>query len=106
MSKTKKYKAYYGLGGGFGGAKDYEIIETNDEEEAEDMAFELACQTYSSYEGLYGLEDWGDVLKRLNGECSGEPLDEDNEEDVKIIDEAYNESRETWLDYWVEEYED
>jgi hypothetical protein len=107
MEKVKKYKAYYGLGGGFGGAKDYEIVEANNREDAVDVAYELACETYSSHEGIHGLEDWQDVLKRLNKEeYEDEPLDGDNEDHAKIVDEAYNESREIWLDYWVEECEE
>jgi hypothetical protein len=89
-----KYKAWYGLSGGFGGAKNYEIIETETAQEANDYAWELACQEYDHYVGSYGLRDYDQIADE-------EGLD--SEADEEEINEMYNEEREGWLDYWVDE---
>ena len=93
----KKWKCWYGLGGGFGGARDYEIEEFETEEEAIEYAYELACEYYTNYDGMYGLRDYEQIADE-------EELD--IEKDCEIIDEIYNEERESWLDYWVEEVEE
>ena len=90
----KEYKCWYGLGGGFGGARDFEIEEFDNEEKAEEYAWELACEYYENYVGLYGLRDYEQIAE-------DEGLDIEKDEDE--INEIYNEERETWLDYWVEE---
>ena len=92
----KEYKCWYGLGGGFGGARDFEIEEFDTLEEAEECAWELACEYYENYVGLYGLRDYEQI-------AVDEDLDIEKDEDE--INEIYNEERELWLDYWVEEVE-
>lgn len=91
----KKYKAWYGLGGGFGRARDFEIIETESEQEANDYAWELACQEYERYVGSHGLRDCDQIAKE-------EGLDIETDEEV--INEIFDSERESWLDYWIEEY--
>lgn len=90
----KEYKCWYGLGGGFGGARDFEIEEFDTVEEGEQCAWELACDYYENYEGLYGLRSFGQIAEE-------EGLDIEKDEDE--INEIYNEEREPWLDYYVEE---
>ena len=65
-------------------------------EKAEEYAWELACVYYDIYVGLYGLRDYEQIAE-------DEGLDIEKDEDE--INEIYNEEREPWLDYWVEEVE-
>jgi hypothetical protein len=89
----KKFKLYYGLGGGFGGAREDErIFEFENEDEALKDAFEMACEEYESYAGLHGLRDINDIME------------EDNVDEEEAY-EIFCEERESWLDYWVEEME-
>ena len=81
----------HGLGGGFGGGNNYEVIETENLEYAEKWAFENACQDYESYEGMYGLRTVEQIMEEE--ECK--------EEDALI---AYEEERESWLDYYAVPY--
>ena len=53
----------YGLGGGFGGGNNYEVIETENLEDAEKWAFENACQDYKGYEGMYGLRTVEQIME-------------------------------------------
>lgn len=94
----KKYKIYAGLGGGFGGANFQEIIECKNEYEASQYAYELACQEYESYEGLYGLADLDTIAEYPEdyGLVEGET-------DEELLWEAYVEARDGWLAYWAEE---
>ena len=86
----------YGLGGGFGGIQEYEVIETTDLNDANKWAYENACELYEGYAGMYGLRDLEDIMDE----------DECNEEDAQII---YEEERESWLEYiavpYSKEYE-
>ena len=85
------YEIKYGLGGGFGGAGDWEKIEASSLEEAEEIAYEEACRVYESYDGMYGL-------------LSFEDIQEENPDwdDVNVEDEWY-EQRQGWLDYAARE---
>ena len=87
-----KFLVMYALGGGFGGTEmvDGEILEFDSFVEAEDYAFEMACQEYDSYAGLYGLRDINEIMEE-------EEVDEDEAESI------YNNDRESWVDYLVEE---
>ena len=96
-----KYDVYAGLGGGFGGAEYKETREFATPEEADDYAYELACQEYEMYEGMHGLPDMGDIEE--DPEYFGLTEDASDEE----LEEAYVSAREGWIDYWaelVEEY--
>ena len=92
----KKFKCWYGLNGSFGGARYYEIEEFENEEKAYEYAWELACEEYSHYDGLHGLRSIDEIAE-------DEELDLDNDEDLQVAEEIYNDEREGWLDYWVEE---
>lgn len=76
----------HGLGGGFGGANNYEVIETGNLEEAEKWAYENACEDYESYLGLYGLRDIEQIMEEE--ECEEEEADE-----------IMREEREGWIEY-------
>jgi len=87
-----------GLGGGFGGQKEFEVIEANSLEDAEQWAWEKACDEYESYAGMYGLRDLSQIMEE----------DEIEDEDYAI--QVFEEEREGWLDYsakpFSKEYED
>jgi len=87
-----KWFISYGLGGGFGGASNFEIINAKNEEEASIYAWEKACQDYESYAGSNGLRTEDEIME------------EDNV-DQETAEEMYNEERESWLDYSAEPYD-
>lgn len=89
-----KYKIYAGLGGGFGGAYYVRTTEETTERYAMEEAFEEACQIYDSYDGTQGLFNREEALEDDPDLCDEE------------LDEMYNEDRENWIDYWVEEETD
>jgi len=83
-----KYKIFYGLGGGFGGASEGEIEEFENEDIAMEYAFSCACEKYDNYAGYYGLRDIQQIMEQ-------DDVDEDEAENI------YNDEREGWLDYYV-----
>lgn len=85
------FKVKYGLGGGFGGAKECEILDCESLEDAEKSAYILALEYASQYEGMYGLPNFDEIMKEE--ECSEEEATE-----------IYYERLEDWLDYSAEEY--
>ena len=85
----KTYYIQHGLIGSFGGeANEWEVYEANSWQEAENYAYELACEDYESYEGMYGLRTVNDIMEE-------EGLTEDEAYD------SYLEERESWLHYVV-----
>lgn len=82
----------YGLSGGFGGARNFEVVEAESIEQAEHKAWELACEEYEQYCGMHGMRSL-DEIKEQEGL--------DNDEDAK---DTYNEERESWLDYCASNY--
>lgn len=90
-----QYKIWYGLGGGFGGARNFEIIDCENEDMAMTIGWELACEEYDSYAGLHGLDDLDDVARDND-------LDLDISENFEKAEMIYNDQRESWLDYRVE----
>lgn len=99
--ETNKYKGLYiighGLSGGFGGARDFEVIQADSQEDAEKWAWEAACNDYERYEGSYGLREVGEIMEADGIEDEGE------------AEEVYEQERENWLDYsavpYSKEYE-
>lgn len=90
-----KYKITYGLGGGFGGASDEEVIECENYDQAIDEAWEKACEVYDQYDqydGLHGLRSVSDIMEE----------DGLNEEEAY---ETWKDERESWLEYSAEEIE-
>lgn len=96
----KQYNIYAGLGGSFGGASYQYTTLAGTREEAEDEAFEVACEEYESMAGLHGLRDMDSCTEEY---CLDNNLDQEelDEEDLDIIEEAYIEEREGWLCYNV-----
>lgn len=78
----------YGLGGGFGGPGDWEVVQCDDFNKAEDAAYEAACETYESYAGMHGLQSVEEIM-------------EEEQCDEAVAQEIFNEYRESWLDYEV-----
>lgn len=87
---NEKYRIFAGLGGGFGGANEEGEYEFKDEEAALEYAYERACEAYDMYAGLHGLRSVADIMEE--DDCDGE-----------YAEDVYNEERENWLDYYVEE---
>lgn len=85
------YNIYAGLNGGFGGADYQTTVECETLEEAEAVAFEYACEEYEGYEGLYGLRTVAEIM-------------EEDEVSEFEANEIWHEERDSWLDYWAEEY--
>jgi len=88
--QKSNWKIFAGLGGGFGGASELEILENVTREEAESYAYQLAIDEYESYAGSNGLRDIDEIM-------------EEDGVDENEAEQTYNEERESWLDYWVEE---
>jgi hypothetical protein len=89
MSEIKKWRVFSGLSGGFGGGSEIGTFEGT-EDEAVEYAWGESCNIFDSYSGNNGLRSVSDIM------------DDDNveEEEAEII---YEDERESWLDYWVEE---
>lgn len=85
----KTWELYAGLGGGFGGAN-YTRDFVGTYEEAMREAELDAISEYESYEGLYGIRSIEDIMEE-------DGLDE---EEAEVV---YNDERESWLDYHVDE---
>jgi len=87
-----KFKIRHGLGGGYGGCGEWETIEARNLEDAEEHAYEAACDDFS----MYGLGD--DAIAAAEEE--GGEFD---------ADEIYAECRDSWIDWeckpWSEEQE-
>ena len=96
-----KYKIYAGLEGGFGGANYIRTVESVSEEQANQEAFEEACQIYDSYAGLHGIMSWEECITQVLEENGLEEGDDYSnfEEDV---DALYREEQESWIEYYIE----
>ena len=86
----------FGLSGGFGGMRYFDVVQADNQEQADNYAWEAACEHYNSYVGSNGLRDIGEIME-----------EDDVEEDE--AEEIFNEEREGWLDYsavpYSKEYE-
>jgi hypothetical protein len=87
-----KWFISYGLGGGFGGANNFKVIDAENDEEASKYAWEMACQDYENYAGYHGLRNVDEIM-------------EEDEVDEEAAEEVYIEERESWLDYSAEPYD-
>lgn len=108
MSTIRQHNLFivgYGLGGGFGGIRDYEVVNTPSLEVASKDAYWLAVEQYQSFEGLHGLRSEEEILQELIEEEGYEESDETSE----IAREMYEEEMENWIDYtcfpWSKEEE-
>jgi hypothetical protein len=98
MSEVKENKfeglfiICYGLAGGFGGERNFEVIKVDTQEEADEWAFESACQEYESYAGMYGLRDLDQIM-------ADEGIEDEDE-----AQQVFEEERESWLAYSAQPY--
>lgn len=89
--EVKKWAIYSGLNGGFGGA-DFDCFETCTAKEANDIAYEKACDCYEGYVGSHGLREIPTIMEE-------DEVEEDEAEEI------YNEEREGWIVNYIEEYD-
>jgi hypothetical protein len=96
FNESKSYEGYYiigwGLSGGFGGIRNYEVIIEDSLEKAETAAYYKAVEEYENYSGMHGLRSIEEIME------------EDGIEDESEAEEVYNEEREGWLDYIAKPY--
>lgn len=96
MENENKYEGLYiigyGLGGGFGGMQTYEVVQCETLAQAEDAAYEAACEHYQMYEGMHGLRDVEQIME------------EDEIEEEQDAWGIYEEERESWLEYSATKY--
>ena len=90
-----KYRIRGALSGGFGGCEfvEWEEVECRSDEQAQDWAYELACEVYVLYDGNNGLRSVDDIMEE-------EEVEQIEAEDIWI------EEREDWLDYEYEKVEE
>lgn len=88
-----KFIIWHGLGGGFN-SKEYQAIEAIDEDDANEQAYEHACNEYDSYAGLHGLRDTDQIME------------EDGIEDSDEAYEVFCQERDSWLTYGAMPYND
>ncbi len=90
--KDEKTKWFieYGLGGGFGNS--YEVVDAYNQKEADDIAYQRACEEYDSHAGGNGIRDIGEIM-------------EEDEVDDEEAAQIFNEERESWLDYQAVPYD-
>jgi hypothetical protein len=66
LKESNSYEGYYiigwGLSGGFGGIRNYEVIQTSSLEEAEKDAYQRALEEYESYSGHHGLRSVDGIM--------------------------------------------
>lgn len=89
-ANMKKFEIFAGLGGGFGGLKSYGVYEFNNQQEAEDYAYELACNEYERYSNRFP---------------SVEKIMEDNEINEEEATQVWLDTRDSWVTYKVKEIE-
>lgn len=95
-TEKNKFEGLYiigwGLSGGFGGARNFEVIKADSQNEADNWAFENACDEYESFVGSNGLREIGEIMEQ------------DGIEDEDEAWEIFQDERETWLDYLAVPY--
>lgn len=89
--EVKKWAIFAGLGGGINSVCFHEFLETT-KSDASQYAYQLAVEDYESYVGMYGLREISTIM-------------EEDEVDEEEAEQIYNEEREGWLSYYVEEYD-
>lgn len=101
-----KYDLFAGMRGGFGGATYQRTDNFANRDDAEAAAYELACEIFESYAGLHGVMGCEDCMEEAYNSISEDNFDTPDEYGEALeeyADEAYNEERESWIDYWAEE---
>lgn len=86
----KVYENYFiigfGLGGGFGGIHQYEVVKSKSLNSANDEAYQRSIEEYESYVGSNGIRDIDEIM-------------EDDGVDYDEATQIFNDEREDWLDY-------
>jgi hypothetical protein len=95
----QKYEIYAGMGGGFGGAQLHGIYEFSSAQEAERYAYDLAFDEYQSYEGSHGILSWDEVYEDCLASEWIEPGAQSEAEIECIVDDAYLEQVESWIEW-------
>lgn len=80
-----EYNIYAGLNGGFGGANYVGTTKYMSEDDANDLAYELACEEFETYEGHFSYE-----LEEIH------EIEDDDERDA-----AWCDFREGWIEYYL-----
>jgi hypothetical protein len=94
-----KYEIYAGMGGGFGGAQLHGVYEFSSAQEAERYAYDLAFDEYQSYEGSHGILNWDEVYEDCLASEWIEPGAQSEAEIECIVDDAYLEQVESWIEW-------
>ena len=100
------FRIYAGLNGGFGGATYRCFLDTNDDNDAAALAYEMAVEEYQSYEGCHGLLSEYECAQELYGEGpDGEIPEWVWESDLarEDIADMYRNEIESWIDHYVVE---
>ncbi len=84
------FQIAYGLAGGFGGCGDWEDCDAATFNEAEQIAYDLACDLYDSYGGYHGLKTIETIMEEENV-------------DARVAEEVLEEDMEDWIVYKVRE---
>lgn len=93
--------------GGFGDAEYKGTIDCDTFDDATQVAYELAIEEYESYAGMRGLKSYGEIaidyLIEENIIDNEDEFDtyELSESDEEYVTERYNDTVESWLDYFV-----
>ena len=98
----KYFRIHYSCGCG----ENEEYIEASSEENAAEIAYELAVEEYMSYEGLHGVRNREEIAEEMFGDPdSGEEYDLDTLTNAQLeeVEEAYQQEIEWTIDYWAEE---
>lgn len=97
----EKYNIYAGLNGGFGGAMYQCTMLCESEDEAYDIAYEMAVGEYQSYEGLHGILDWNDCFKEFCIKNNIEQTEENKLVHELEINSMYDEEIEDRISYYA-----
>lgn len=97
VSNAKEYNIYAGLGGSFGGATYQYTGLFNSQEEADNEAYQRACEEYDSYSESHGLLTYEEAEEQAINEGYS-PGTEDFE---AYISEAFQEDIENWANYYA-----
>jgi hypothetical protein len=98
----KYFRVHYSCGCG----ENEEYIEASSDENATEIAYELAVEEYMMYEGLHGIQSREDIAEEMFGYPDGDEecdLDTLTDEQLDEVEEAYQREIEWAIDYWAEE---
>lgn len=93
--KTKFYKIIYGCGCG----DNEDFITAENYDNALHYAYESAIEDYQGYEGYHGIPNLNDIAD----EMFNMKYDELPEDEKETVEEEYEQTVESWIDYSAEE---